>query len=340
MSKANVYLLGASAIALAGLSGCASTPEATAADAELQAYEAALAAATQPASAEARAVADRADPLTRANFWGEEYRKNPADLEVTIAFMRALRGINSHKRITEIASTAIALHPDNYELLLENGRALMALGRAEEAAISFAKSSDYAPADNPIPLAALGVAFDRLADHNQAQRAYEMALRIAPDRISTLSNYGLSLALTGDLVAAEYQLRKASEQPDADVRVRQNLALILGLQGKFDEMQAVDPGAPRRTVEANRNALMSMMGKVETYGSLEEVSADVMASAPREVQPMPQVREAQVESEAMSMPEPAAPKPAAVQATQNAELAGDKPAKPLLRPKLRGSTDG
>ena len=56
---------------------------------------------------------------------------------------------------------------------------------------------------------------------------------------SVLSNYGLSYLLEGDLTSAEGYLREAAKQPGADSRVRQNLALVLGLQGKFAEAEAI-----------------------------------------------------------------------------------------------------
>ena len=58
----------------------------------------------------------------------------------------------------------------------------------------------------------------------------ENALRIAPDEPSVLSNLGLSYALSKDLVRAEATLRRAASQSRIDPTVRQNLALVMGLQ--------------------------------------------------------------------------------------------------------------
>ncbi len=56
-----------------------------------------------------------------------------------------------------------------------------------------------------------------------------------------LSNLGLSYALTKQLPEAEAALREASASPRADARVRQNLALVLALEGKFAEAEADQP---------------------------------------------------------------------------------------------------
>ena len=332
MSRAKFLKSAFPLIALAASAACASSPETPALTPEEQAYQDAMAQAMQPATAEEIARAERSDPITRANFWSTEYQKDSANLDVTIKFMRALRQIGSHERVTEIATVAMPIHPTGYELYLELGRSFMAQNKIEEAAQAFVRSADLAPVTDAAPLAALGLAFDRLENHTQAQEAYQIALQREPDRISTLTNYGLSLALTGRLTEAETTLRRAAALPGADARVRQNLALILGLQGRFDEMKSVDPTAPRRSVEANQDALREMIAPTKTYDDLMNID-DVVSDlerTPARAQEMPPIREARIDSDSMDEP------------NSTPELAGDrKPASPLgLRPTLRGSQGG
>ncbi len=331
MSRATTVKRILPGLALIAMAGCATTDAAEPLSVEEAAYQEAIEQALEPASAEQIAQAERSDPITRANFWSNEYQKNAADLSTTVSFMRALRQIGSHERVVEVATTALPIHPNRYEIYLELGRSYLADNKPTEAAQAFVRSADFAPETEAAPLAALGLAFDRLENHVQAQEAYEIALQRQPDRVSTLSNYGLSLALTGQLQQAEAALRKAVDQPGADVRVRQNLALVLGLQGRFDEMAAVDPTAPTRSVEANQNVLRQMVMPTRNYDSLQsldEVISDLQ-SAPRPSEPMPDLNEANVSSEAMS--EPGA-----------REIAGAPDSEPAvtLRPKLRGAQDG
>ena len=330
MSRANTVKRVLPGIALIAMTGCATTDAAEPLSAEEQAYQSAIEDALKPATPEQIAQAERSDPITRANFWANEYQKNAADLETTIAFMRALRRIGSHERLMDVASTALPIHPNSYEIYLELGRSFLATNKPTEAAQAFVRSADYAPATDAAPLAALGLAFDRLENHDQAQEAYEIALQRDPNRVSTLSNYGLSLALTGQLEAAEAALRKAVAQPSADVRVRQNLALILGLQGRFDEMTAVDPTAPARSVEANQKVLRDMMLPTRSYEDLQGLDEviDEATRTPAASQTMPTIREAQIEAEPMADP-----------ATTQLDGATETPRPPALRPKLRGSQD-
>ena len=79
-------------------------------------------------------------------------------------------------------------------------------------------------------LSVQGAALDQIGRHEDAQRYYATALRLAPDEPSVLSNLGLSYALAKDLVRAEATLRRAASQSRNDARVRESLALVMGLQ--------------------------------------------------------------------------------------------------------------
>lgn len=350
-SPANTQRVIAALFAFSAAAGCASTggAETAASAAEAQAYQQAMAEAMAPATPEEIAAAERSDPLTRANFWAQEFQKDQANPVTALAFMRSLRAIGSHERVIEVGASIVPFHPDDHQILLEMGRSLLANGQPEAAAQALVRSADVSPVTEAAPLAALGLAFDRMERHDQAQEAYREALKREPGRISTLSNYGLSLALTGRLSQAEEQLRTAAGLPGADARVRQNLALVLGLQGKFDEMAAVDPSAPRRTVEANRSALRQMILPARTYESLaaaDEMDMSGPIALPRgPVEAMPDVAEAEVSEAGMGEPEAASVEAPAREGepevkTAEPALTGEPEAKPAsrLRPRLRGTT--
>src|SRR5262249_29477411 len=80
---------------------------------------------------------------------------------------------------------------------------------------------------------------DQMGRNAEARAAYQQALLIAPLEPSLEANLGLSYAMTNDLVSAEQHLRKAVSLPGATSRMRQNLALVLGLEGRFDEARAL-----------------------------------------------------------------------------------------------------
>jgi len=276
MSRGKKSLSGLALALTAVASACASTGQSTA-DTELaQAVEAAL----KPASAEEREAANRADPLTRANFWGKEYQKDGENIEVALEFIDALRGIGSQDRAMDVVTRTLVVHPGNPDLMMVNGRILMSEGKFDVARASFERVTQAAPgrADG---WAALGTAYDQMEMHRQAQASYQRALAIEPQRVTTLTNYGLSLLLSGDLDGAEAQLRLAADQPGAGSKVTENLALVIGLQGRFDEMQEISMrNAPDKVAEQNAALLRGLVQPTRSYDALIGSSDTSPAAAP------------------------------------------------------------
>jgi hypothetical protein len=88
-------------------------------------------------------------------------------------------------------------------------------------------------------LSALGTIKAKRGEHKKAQSYYLAALRQKPDATSVFNNLALSYALDGRVGDAEDLLKRAVAKGHNTRRVRQNLALVLGLQSKFDEAQQV-----------------------------------------------------------------------------------------------------
>ena len=87
---------------------------------------------------------------------------------------------------------------------------------------------------------------------------------MAPDEPSVLSNLGLSYVLSKDLPKAEETLRRANSHADADPRVRQNLALVVGLQGRLAEAESiVKAGRPPDEAAANIAYLRRLLSRKE-----------------------------------------------------------------------------
>lgn len=107
-----------------------------------------------------------------------------------------------------------------------------------------------------------GTALDQLGRHEEARRYYASALKIMPDEPTVLSNLGLSYMLSKNLPRAEETLRQAYASGKADARVRQNLALVVGLQGRFAEAeQIVRADLPPDEAAANVEYLKQMLNR-------------------------------------------------------------------------------
>jgi Flp pilus assembly protein TadD len=87
------------------------------------------------------------------------------------------------------------------------------------------------------PVALLAVALEQSKRDAEALGAHQQALALAPDNPATLTNLGMFYALHGDTARAEPLLRKAASVAGAGPQERQNLALVLGMQGKLDETE-------------------------------------------------------------------------------------------------------
>ena len=104
----------------------------------------------------------------------------------------------------------------------------------------------------------------------------QAALKLKPDEITVINNIGLSYALQGDLKTAEAELKRASALPGGreNQQVRQNLALVMGLQGRFDEARDIaSRDLPRAQVEANLAYLKEMTSQPNPWEQLKEQPA-------------------------------------------------------------------
>jgi Flp pilus assembly protein TadD len=118
--------------------------------------------------------------------------------------------------------------------------------------------------------------------HEDARRHYASALRIMPDEPSVLSNLGLSYALSKDLQKAEETLRRAAAQPSAEPKVRQNLALVVGLQGRFAEAEEIARGdlSPEEAA-ANVAYLRQMLLQQQDFKKPRRSNTAASATRPR-----------------------------------------------------------
>jgi Flp pilus assembly protein TadD len=178
------------------------------------------------------------DPRQASQVWGERYRANPRDATAAINYAQALRGIGQRAQAAAVLEQASMHNSGNMELAGAYGRALADVGRHEQALEVLKRAHTPDRPDWRI-LNVHGVVLDQLGRHKEAQTYYATALRIAPEEPSVLSNLGLSYVLSKNLPEAEATLKRAAARGNPDARVRGNLALAVGLQGRFAEAEAL-----------------------------------------------------------------------------------------------------
>jgi Flp pilus assembly protein TadD len=91
-----------------------------------------------------------------------------------------------------------------------------------------------------------------------------------------LSNLGLSYVLSKDLPKAEETLRRAVSRPDADPRVRQNLGMVIGLQGRLAEAESiVKADRPPEEAAANVAHLKRLLSRKANARNATDTTAAV-----------------------------------------------------------------
>lgn len=210
-----------------------------------------------------------ADWRQSLEVWGKRYREDSGDVEAVLNYSRALRATEQRAQAVAVLEQASIRNPRDMKLLGAYGRALAEAGDLKQALDVLSRA--HTP-DNPDwrILNAQGAVLDQMGRHAEAQRHYSTALKIVPGESSVLSNLGLSYALMKDLKRAEATLRRAGQQSNTDPKVRQNLALVVALQGRFSEAEKIARAdLPEHEAAANVAYLRQMIAEQNEKKKME-----------------------------------------------------------------------
>jgi Flp pilus assembly protein TadD len=210
---------------------------------------------------------------TKINY-GKAYARDPKNKDVGIAYANILRMNGSNDQALAVMRQTAIHHPNDRNVLSAYGKALAGAGEFAGAldAVRRAQRPDYP--DWKL-LSAEGAILDQMGNQAEARQLYRKALDIAPGEASIQSNLGMSYLLEGDLKTAETYLSAAARSPSADSTVRQNLALVVGLQGRFDEAQQIASRelSPEQA-QANLAYLRQMLAQQDSLGQLKKADQD------------------------------------------------------------------
>lgn len=206
---------------------------------------------------------------SRASF-GKAYERNPKDKDTAIAYANVLRMTGQNDQSLAVMRQTAIYFPNDRDVLAAYGKALASSGELEAAldAVQRAQRPEYP--DWKL-LSAEGAILDQLGRAEEARDRYRKALDLQPNEASIQSNLGMSYLLQGDLRTAETYLAAAARSPGADSTVRQNLALVIGLQGRFDEAEQVARRelSPEQA-EANVAYLRRMLAQQDSLSQLKK----------------------------------------------------------------------
>lgn len=198
------------------------------------------------------------------------YRANPRDRGVVIHYAAALRAAGQPEQASAALEQAMAAYPGDPEIAIAYAKALTAMGRFEQS-IGVLDRVIRPDAPDWNALLVKGAALDQMGQHAPARAIYTQAAVIAPGEASIETNLGLSYAMTNDLVTAETHLRRAVQMRGATSKTRQNLALVVGLQGRFTESRALyGAELPPDQVEANMAYVRALLTQQNRWDLIEK----------------------------------------------------------------------
>ncbi|WP_158626136.1 tetratricopeptide repeat protein [Arsenicitalea aurantiaca] len=197
------------------------------------------------------------------------YRARPRDRQVIIHYAAALRAGGQAEQAIAVLEAGLAAHPEDREIRVAFAKALSEAGRFEQA-LTVVERAIVPQAPDWNALLVKGAVLDQMGRHEDARRLYAQGLTVAPNEPSLHANLGLSHAITNELDAAETHLRRAVALPRATSRVRQNLALVLGLQGRFADAERIYAAElPPEKVEANMAYIRALLTQQNRWALIE-----------------------------------------------------------------------
>lgn len=201
---------------------------------------------------------------------GQAYASRPSDKPTALGYANALQAEGKSEQSLAVVRRLAIEHPKDREVLAAYGKALAAAGQLQPALDAVRRAQTPEFPDWRLMSAEASIV-DQLGNRAQARELYRKALDIQPNEPSILSNLGMSYVLEGDLKSAENYLSTAVKQPGADSRVRQNLALVVGLQGRFNEAEQIaSQDISPDQAKANVAYLRSMLSQQNAWSQLKD----------------------------------------------------------------------
>ncbi len=252
--------------------------------------------------------AGKSELAKATKYWGQEYAKDPRGLPAALSYAKDLKAMGEKRRALAVLQQASILHGDSRELASEYGRLALEFDQIGLAGRLLAAADDPTDPDWRI-ISARGTVLAKQGKYKDAIPYYEHALELSHDQPSVLSNLALAHAMDGEPKRAEAMLRKAAAADRNSLKIRQNLALVLGLQGKYDEAKLLaSRDLSAESAEENTDYLRRVVKLAAKKPPVSEPTASVArASKPANKKP---AREMPVAEDDSDQPEEAKPEAA------------------------------
>ncbi|RUP09381.1 tetratricopeptide repeat protein [Hyphomicrobium sp.] len=246
--------------------------------------------AMKPDSATKTADATPSSPqneLQKAtNYWGYEYTKKPTEIRPALNYAKNLKALGEKQKALAVLQQVSLLHGSDQEVAGEYGRLALELDQVGVANQMLTMADDPTKPDWRI-VSARGTVMAKQGKYTEAIPFYERALTLSPNNPTVTNNLAMAYAMNGDAKKAEDLLRQAVSAPGATPKVRENLALVLGLQGRYDESKSVATSVLNTDSASANAAYLKQMVKLEPTTAMPDaqsfaVNTSVSPSPPAE----------------------------------------------------------
>ncbi len=199
-----------------------------------------------------------------------QFERNRNDKYAAINFSAALRAVGQAKQAVSVLEITLASHRNDPDVDIAYAKALAADARFSQA-LNVINNTIRPESPNWNALSVKGAILDQMGQNQQARALYAQAMLLAPNEASLEANMGLSYAMTSELAKAEEHLVRAQRKGGANSRIRQNLALVLGLQGRFNEARSIYLSElPPDQVEANMAYIRALLTQQNRWDTIKD----------------------------------------------------------------------
>ncbi len=209
------------------------------------------------------ATQDPAEELRKATeYWGKEYKAKPENKTAALSYARNLKAMKDKRMALNVLQDAGTYHSKDPELMGELGRLALEFDQLSVAQRAL-EIADVPEKPDWKVISARGTVLAKQGQHKAAIPYFERALALAPGQPSVLNNLAMANAMSGDAAKAEEILRTAAAKGDAPAKVNQNLALVLGLQGKYEESKIAGSAAGSTQIAAENTDYLRRMVRLD-----------------------------------------------------------------------------
>jgi len=198
--------------------------------------------------------------MKATEYWRKEYMKNPKKKDPALNYARNLKAMGQKKQALKVLQMASSFHAQDSAIASEYGRLALDLGQVSVAKRLLSVADDPTKPDWRV-VSARGTVLAKEGQYGAAQKFYQRALQMSPGQPSVMNNLALAHMMNGDSKSAETMLRQAvSKGGPYAAKARQNLALALGVQGKYNESTSIGSSVlPRAHASSNSEYLKKLV---------------------------------------------------------------------------------